>query len=210
MSPFENVSAMVSQKLSGIRSFLGRYFCSGSLRGMKMSKTGLDVQYSELEISILHHSEELIKSEFKIEADRLYHYTSSTAADAIATRQVFHSSSIRSSSDSLEFSAPMAACRDCVCLTQNFFAHQTFPVVLFKHFNEEASFPSARAYFISLSGNSNSAHLKSMYGDVPLEFKVNTDATDFTSHTASLLNANMSTIRRVRFSDCWTNGKMKC
>jgi hypothetical protein len=138
--------------------------------------------YTELEKSILRYAEELIRSEFKIEADRFYHYTTQAAADAIVATQTFHSSFIRSSSDSLEFSAPMASCRDCVCLTSNFFAHKGFPVALFKHFNDEATAPSARAYFISLSGDPNLAHMKEMYGEVPLEFKLNVDMTEFRSY----------------------------
>ncbi len=138
--------------------------------------------FTDLEISILHHAEVLIRNEFKIEAKRFFHYTDETSAEAILNTQTFHSSFIRSSSDSLEFSNPMAACRDCVCLTQNFFGFQKFPFELFKHFNEQAIDPSARAYFISLSGNSKSTHLQSMYGNARLEFKLNTEITDFKSY----------------------------
>lgn len=138
--------------------------------------------YKDLEISILHHAKQLIGEEFRIDAKRFFHYTNEASSTAIMDNQTFLSSFIRSSSDSLEFAAPMAACRDCVCLTDNLFVHERFPISLFKHFNEEACTPSAKAYFISLSGNSNSAHLRSMYGDCVLEFDVNIDPTDFSSY----------------------------
>ena len=135
--------------------------------------------FTELEKSIHAHAEKLIHEEFEINAARFYHCSNQDAIDAITSTQTFRASFICSTSDSLEFSAPMAACRDFVCLANEIFQFPNFPFNLFKHFNEEAVEPTARPYFVSLSGNAQSAHIQSMYGTSQCEFELKTGSVNF-------------------------------
>lgn len=135
------------------------------------------MEFTELEKTILYYTQELVREEFPINSKCFYHYTNKNAAEAIVLNQSFHASFIRSTTDALEFAYPMAACRDILCRTHDFFSNVSKKLV--KNLNEEASDPTARPYFISLSGEPNSDYLKSEYGDHIVEIINNTESTDF-------------------------------
>lgn len=122
---------------------------------------------------LLSKTKELITKEFGLadkNAHRYFHYTSNKSYKKIIASQRFNASFIRSTSDPLEFSLPLSICRDWICSGNTFLNFSKFPTNLFKHFNKEAMDPSIRYYFISLSTNNNSEHLKSMYGNNIIEF----------------------------------------
>jgi len=125
------------------------------------------------ENTLLSKTKELIIKEFGLadkNAHRYFHYTSNKSYRKIITSQIFNASFIRSTSDSLEFSLPLSICRDWICFGNTFLKFSKFPTNLFKHFNEQAIDPSVRYYFISVSTNNNSEHLKSIYGKNIIEF----------------------------------------
>jgi len=121
-----------------------------------------------------HATEELLAKHFNITHlvnSPLYHYSDNVKIQSIIENQVFNASFIRSTSDSLEFVYPLSYCRDWHCIKNVFFDFKNFPTNLFKHFNEQAVYPIARPYFISLSENSNSERLISNYGEYKLILK---------------------------------------
>lgn len=137
------------------------------------------MNFTPFEKSIHDRTEQLIRQEFPVSANRFFHCSSEATIAVIVNTQTFWASFIRSTSDSLEFSAPMAACRDAICIKNQVFQFQKFPIKLFQHFNEEACEPTARPYFISLSGNRQSSHLQAMYGAFNCEFELTSGSPEF-------------------------------
>lgn len=99
-----------------------------------------------------------------------FHHTNMESAANILSTRTFHASHVRSTSDPLEFALPFSICRDW--LTNKFIHFPNFPVDLFKHFNEEGQYSKVKMYFVSLTAEKDSRHLRSMYGESLLRFEL--------------------------------------